>query len=110
MAINITNNIARCKGSVSTIMTIEAIKSFLSVPELPFQNVLSEEGQPTEWYSCWIKSSRTKLLIHQDTIPEAKTSDKLSLKDNGIKVAHDSGLEYRTYIIVQYKDENIVRL
>lgn len=84
-------------------MNIDSIKSFLGVTSLDFQNVLNEEGQATPWYKAWINNTRTAVLVHEDLKADIRTSQKLSLKNKGEKIAHN-GESYKTYIIVEYND------
>lgn len=87
-------------------MTMQEIKSYFGASALNFKRALTEEGQETEWYNAWIENVRVRLSIHEDIMAKIAANrefDKLSLKDDGVKLSQ-SGQEYRKYYIVIYPE------
>ena len=87
-------------------MTIQEIKQQLGTTTLNFKRALTEEGQATEWYNAWIEEARVRLSIHEDIMAKIAANrefDKLSLKDDGVRLSQ-AGQEYRKYYIVIYPE------
>lgn len=97
-------------GKLILIMTMQEIKSYFGVSSLSFKRTLTEEGQETSWYTCWINELRVRINVNENVIKEIaddREFNKLSLKDDGEVISH-SGQEYHKYYIVIYSDVDYV--
>jgi hypothetical protein len=88
-------------------MNITQIKSHLGTPALNFSRTKTQEGQDTEWLSCWLNDTRTNVVIHQDMKPVliAGIATDLDFKNLGEKVGPKGA--YTTVVIVQFKQQDV---
>ena len=91
-------------------MNITQIKGHLGTPELNFSRTKTQEGQDTEWLSCWLNDTRTQVVIHQDMKPIliAGKSTDLGFKDLGEKNGPKGA--YRTIVLVQFKPQEDIEV
>jgi hypothetical protein len=66
-----------------------------------------QEARKTEWLRFWQNDTRTSIIVHQDTVPKLKGSDKI-----GIKTSTESGAQgdYTLHCLVIYKDKAEITL
>ena len=80
-------------------MNLDQIKEALGVKSLPLTRQQDVNGKDTAFLSFWDNTTRTRVLIHDDVLKVAKTSQDMILKTSQ-KASKESGEVYTENFII----------